>query len=100
MILPYFNILVFSDEVQLHRKAFSRRDGLYDPMELHTIFFALYVIDRLMSVRPVSFCIDLEIIGRLYGATILLARFRAMLRLLVLMVEPNYYKSMDVVSTW
>lgn len=35
-------------------KAFSRQPP-YDPAALRTIFLALYLIDRPMSVRPVSF---------------------------------------------
>lgn len=35
--------------------------GLYDPAALSTIFFALYVIGWLMSVRPVSFrCVSIS----------------------------------------
>lgn len=97
-IFQCFNILVFNDEVQLRRKAFNRR--LARPRDITYNFLRIipnWPADVSVSHLFLS-CIDLGIIGRLYGAPILLARFRAMLRLLVLMMEVNYYESMDVVS--
>lgn len=85
--------------IQLRRKAFNRR--LVRPCGITYNF--LRIIPNwpadVSASRLFPSCIDLRIIGRLYGAPILLARFSAVLRLLVLMVEPNYYESMDVVST-
>lgn len=98
-VLRCFNILVFSDENQLRRKAFSRR--LVRPYGIKNNFLRIihnWLADVSAS-RLFPLCIDLRIIGWLYGAPILLAQFRAVFRLLVFVVEPNYYESMDAIST-
>lgn len=83
MIFRCFNILVFSDEIQLRRKAFSRR--LVRPCGIKYNFLCIirnWLADVSAS-RLFPLCTDLGIIGRLYGAPISLARFRAVFRLLV-----------------